>query len=175
VRIRWDIRNGVASVITAGLVVLCSASAAAQELVVERDLKVPMPDGALLMTDVYRPAGEDPLPVVFVRTPYVKDQFDWFGQALATHGGYAVVIQDMRGQVASEGEFQPFANGEVTDSPPWTGSSSSRGVTATSACGDPPTSRTPRFSSPPRSTRLSRPWSISRGGETRIRWAPRAA
>jgi len=110
VRIRWDIRNGVASVITAGLVVLCSASAAAQELVVERDLKVPMPDGALLMTDVYRPAGEDPLPVVFVRTPYVKDQFDWFGQALATHGGYAVVIQDMRGQVASEGEFQPFAN-----------------------------------------------------------------
>jgi len=108
--VRWNIRNGLVPVIIAGLLVLCSASAAAQELVVERDLKVPMPDGAMLMTDVYRPTGEDPLPVVFVRTPYVKDQFGWFGQALAAHGGYAVVIQDMRGQVESEGQFQPFTN-----------------------------------------------------------------
>jgi putative CocE/NonD family hydrolase len=93
-----------------GLLMLCSGTASAQELAVEHDLEVPMPDGAVLKADVYRPAGEGPFPVVFVRTPYVKGQFDWFGQAMAAHGGYAVVIQDVRGQVASEGQFQPFTN-----------------------------------------------------------------
>src|SRR5215470_11060363 len=44
----------------------------AGEIVVERDLMVPARDGVLLATDVYRPAGPGPFPVLLERTPYDK-------------------------------------------------------------------------------------------------------
>jgi predicted acyl esterase len=42
------------------------------EIVVERDLMVRARDGAMLATDVYRPAGPGPFPVLLERTPYDK-------------------------------------------------------------------------------------------------------
>ena len=41
-------------------------------IVVERDLMVPARDGVLLATDIYRPDGSGPFPVILERTPYDK-------------------------------------------------------------------------------------------------------
>ena len=47
---------------------------APQDLVVERDLAVPMRDGVVLRANVYRPPGEGPFPVVLSVHPYGKDR-----------------------------------------------------------------------------------------------------
>ena len=65
--------------------------------------KVAMHDGVHLATDVYRPESQKgPLPVIFMRTPYNKDGNKSFSAATAPHG-YVLVVQDMRGRFASEG------------------------------------------------------------------------
>jgi uncharacterized protein len=71
-----------------------------------------MPDGAVLRADVYRPTGQAAeLPVLVLRTPYDKAtaQTSVFQHPVwyARHG-YVVVVQDVRGRFASEGEFYPF-------------------------------------------------------------------
>ena len=85
---------------------------------VERDIPMEMRDGTVLMTDVYRPAGEGRYPVLLQRTPYNKElgglalvQTDTFR---ALRRGYAVVIQDCRGRYRSDGDFHPFHQ-EVDD------------------------------------------------------------
>jgi len=78
---------------------------------VERNVDVPMRDGVKLRADVLRPAGRGPFPVLIYRTPYDKDQeqrtYTTFQRGLER--GYAVVVQDVRGRYASEGEFHPYA------------------------------------------------------------------
>lgn len=68
---------------------------------------VPMRDGVCLSTDVYLPEGiTEPVPAVFVRTPYGKED----GREIYyryVQRGYAVVIQDVRGRNQSEGEWLP--------------------------------------------------------------------
>ena len=66
---------------------------------------VPMRDGTRLATDVYLPADrQEPMPVLLKRTPYNKNTDDIeFAQVTGRHG-YGLVIQDMRGRFASEGE-----------------------------------------------------------------------
>ncbi len=86
--------------------------ATAAEPVVERDVAIPMRDGVALRADVLRPAGPGPFPVLLYRTPYGKtpaqEGYKTFSKAVAR--GYAVVIQDVRGRYASEGEFSAYAN-----------------------------------------------------------------
>lgn len=82
-----------------------------RNVVVERDVEVPMRDGTVLRADVYRPA-EGRWPVLLKRTPYDKNMP--FGtlvdldQMSAILEGFAVVIQDVRGRASSEGKHQPF-------------------------------------------------------------------
>lgn len=69
-------------------------------------------DGVTLRSDVYRPNGEGPFPVLLRRTPYGNQRNDLaesFNEAhyFASHG-YLVVVQDTRGRFSSEGEFYPF-------------------------------------------------------------------
>jgi hypothetical protein len=84
-------------------------------VLVERDVKVAMRDGARLATDVYRPRGDGPWPVLVERTPYGKS-FAWFTAGLivnplvAVERGYAVVVQDTRGRNGSQGPFEPFVH-----------------------------------------------------------------
>jgi putative CocE/NonD family hydrolase len=82
------------------------------QLTIEKHLQVPMRDGVLLATDVYRPAGVGPFPVVMMRLPYNKEQpvlLFLAGDILrVAQAGYAVVVQDCRGTWASEGEFSPY-------------------------------------------------------------------
>lgn len=82
------------------------------QLVIEKHLKVAMRDGVQLATDVYRPAGPGPYPVVMMRLPYNKEQpvlLFLAGDILrVAQAGYAVVVQDCRGTWASDGEFNPY-------------------------------------------------------------------
>lgn len=79
-------------------------------ILIEKNLMVSMRDGVRLATDVYRLEGSAPAPVLMARTPYNKEyatsgsMFDVFR---AVQAGYVVVIQDVRGRYASEGEFNP--------------------------------------------------------------------
>ncbi len=88
------------------------------ELVITRDVEVPLADGTVLRADVYRPVSPGPYPALLQRTPYIKD----FNPGLwvvidpvkAAGAGFAVVIQDVRGRGRSDGEFTPFVN-EASD------------------------------------------------------------
>ena len=99
-------------------------------VVVDRDVMMTARDGVLLGTDVYRPAlptdgsqgsigltgaglaaVDGSFPVILERTPYDKT-----GLGLRRKGhyyarrGYVVVIQDVRGRFASEGEWYAFGD-----------------------------------------------------------------
>src|SRR5439155_11509462 len=69
-----------------------------------------MRDGVVLRADVYRPAGEGRWPVLLARTCYGKSTWPaWLDPiATAARDGYAVVVQDIRGGFASDGDFFPF-------------------------------------------------------------------
>jgi putative CocE/NonD family hydrolase len=82
----------------------------AEELIVEKNVMVPLRDGTLLATDVYRPRGEARLPVLLQRTPYDKDFTTITHILRMAHSGYAVVVQDTRGRFASHGVFTPFVH-----------------------------------------------------------------
>lgn len=98
-----------------------SRSRPTYEVVVARDVMVPMRDGVRLATDIYRPArdGEPlpgPFPALLVRTPYDKSvphTVETKGIFFARHG-YVVAIQDVRGRYASEGTFA-FLSQEAED------------------------------------------------------------
>jgi predicted acyl esterase len=74
-----------------------------------RTVMVPMEDGIALATDVYLPEKDGPHPVMLMRTPYSAEQSAWLGRGMAERG-FAVVLQDVRGQGRSEGQFLPFIN-----------------------------------------------------------------
>jgi putative CocE/NonD family hydrolase len=100
---------------------LAALPALAQDVVVERNVMIPMRDGVRLATDIFRPAtaGEpvaEPLPLVLTRSPYNKERARDVETAenFARHG-YVAVIQDMRGRWASEGEFTKYAVTEPAD------------------------------------------------------------
>ena len=78
-------------------------------VVIERNLRVPMPDGVTLGTDHYRPVEVSRGPVALVRIPYGKTKLlgRMLGLALARRGLQAVV-QDVRGTFSSDGDFEPF-------------------------------------------------------------------
>lgn len=104
--------------------VLCAFLATAfaeDDIVVARNVMVPMRDGVLLATDIYRPAidGEvlvDPRPVVLSRSPYGKsrERDVALAQYLVRHG-YVAVLQDIRGRYRSAGDFTKYSVLEAPD------------------------------------------------------------
>lgn len=83
------------------------------DVVVQKNVFVPMRDGVLLATDLYFPAkGGKPLsgrfPAIMERTPYDKENKYAEGRFFARHG-YVAVMQDVRGRFQSQGEWYPFA------------------------------------------------------------------
>jgi len=70
-----------------------------------------MRDGTRLAADIYLPRGVRRAPVLIERTPYNKQSSSEVAVKAPEYfasRGYAVVIQDVRGRFASEGEFIPF-------------------------------------------------------------------
>ena len=104
-------------------------------VIVERDIRVQMRDGVRLATDVYRPKGDGPWPVLLERTPYGKS-FAWFTAGLivnplvAVERGYAVVVQDTRGRSGSQGPSSRSSTRPTTATTRSSGRRASRGATA---------------------------------------------
>lgn len=86
---------------------------------VDKNVGVPMRDGAVLRADVYRPADPGRYPVLVQRTPYNKGFLPLTAMTLdpirAAQAGYAVAIQDVRGRWASEGPPFFFYRDEPDD------------------------------------------------------------
>jgi putative CocE/NonD family hydrolase len=81
------------------------------DILQEKNVDVPMRDGALLRANITRPAGDGAVPALVERTPYNKEggsENSIGSPEYFARRGYAVVIQDVRGRFASEGEFYPF-------------------------------------------------------------------
>src|SRR4051794_18025237 len=83
-------------------------------IVIDNDVMVATRDGVRLATDIYRPA-DGQSPVLLVRTPYGKHRlFEPVVCQLdilrAVRAAYAVVAQDVRGRIDSEGVFEPNVN-----------------------------------------------------------------
>ena len=72
----------------------------------EYDVEIPMRDGVRLRADVFRLDAPDQFPGLLIRTPYGKETSeDTINIRDAVRAGYVVVIQDIRGRYASDGEF----------------------------------------------------------------------
>lgn len=75
----------------------------------EGNIAIKMRDGVTLRADIYRPNAEGKFPVLLQRTPYSKYLSVGFGLKAAAQG-YVVIVQDVRGRYASEGEWYPLKN-----------------------------------------------------------------
>src|SRR5437763_364403 len=80
------------------------------EVVVRKDVRVPVRDGTELALDLYLPAKDGrpvagKLPTLLARTPYDKNgvaaEARWFAAR-----GYAVAVNDVRGRYASPGRWR---------------------------------------------------------------------
>ena len=82
------------------------------DLVVERNVDVPMRDAVVLRADVYRPATDAPVPAIVNRTPYDRSspliQLAAIEPERVVEAGLALVCQDVRGRFGSDGEFYTF-------------------------------------------------------------------
>ncbi|MFX1534972.1 MAG: CocE/NonD family hydrolase [Promethearchaeota archaeon] len=81
------------------------------DLVVERDIEVPMPDGVVLLADHYYPRKGDKCPTILIRTPYGRRGYIGllYGRLVAERG-FQVLVQSCRGTFGSGGQFIPFLN-----------------------------------------------------------------
>ena len=110
-RRRFRIVHAIALAVAAALLARASPRATSdQPLNLTKDVAVPMRDAVILRADVLLPAPTGRFPVLVYRTPYGKQfalkEYKTFEKAVAR--GYAVVIQDVRGRYASDGEFNPY-------------------------------------------------------------------
>ncbi len=80
-------------------------------ITVEFDAPATMRDGTVLRANVFRPTNEGSYPVALTRTPYGKDYASAspvLDAVRLARDGYIVVIQDVRGRFASDGEWAPY-------------------------------------------------------------------
>ena len=97
-------------VVAVALLTIATADAADQYAITyERNAVVTMRDGVKLKADIYRPNADGKFPVLLQRTPYNKDSEIGFGIKAAARG-YIVIVQDVRGRYASDGEWYTFKN-----------------------------------------------------------------
>jgi len=79
------------------------------EVEVERDVKVTMPDGVTLLTDIYHPIGVDDAPTLLERTPYGRAGISSGAGPEFAARGYRYVLQACRGTDGSGGSHSYFA------------------------------------------------------------------
>ncbi|MFZ3307741.1 MAG: CocE/NonD family hydrolase [Xanthobacteraceae bacterium] len=108
------------------------ASATDYSVRLEKDLDVPMRDGARLKADVFRPDAAGKFPAILNLGPYQKDKLWIVPDTLAEHGnewmnwetinpkwwlprGYAAVRIDGRGSGKSPGQCEPWSLAEAVD------------------------------------------------------------
>jgi uncharacterized protein len=91
---------------------LASAANAQTTPIVQKNVEIEMRDGVVLRADILLPSSNGKFPVLVYRTPYGKDHApkEWTTFDKAVARGYAVVIEDVRGRYASDGEFDAYKN-----------------------------------------------------------------
>ncbi len=82
------------------------------QVIVDREVPCTLRDGVTLYANIYRPQARGSYPVLLTRLPYNKNlpnySHRWIDPIRTAMQGYIVIIQDVRGRYASEGEFEPF-------------------------------------------------------------------
>uniref|UniRef100_A0AAU2ABS7 CocE/NonD family hydrolase n=1 Tax=Streptomyces sp. NBC_00093 TaxID=2975649 RepID=A0AAU2ABS7_9ACTN len=81
-----------------------------RDVLIDRDLRVPMRDGAVLLANRWAPkSAGDGLPTALVRVPYGRTGIvaSQTARPLAERG-YQVLVQSTRGTFGSDGPFDPF-------------------------------------------------------------------
>jgi hypothetical protein len=108
------------------------ANTASDAIVIEKDVAVPMRDGARLMADVFRPQGAERVPALLNLGPYQKDKLWVTPDTLEEKPNpymnwetanplwwvprnYACVRVDGRGSGKSQGQFEPWSLSEAID------------------------------------------------------------
>ncbi|GHU05757.1 putative peptidase [Alphaproteobacteria bacterium] len=86
-------------------------SEARYDILVERDVPIPMRDGAIMVADIYRPKAEGRFPVLLENTSY--DRRVSTDIRMSTHSffvprGYVLVVRSSRGRFGSEGAFDLY-------------------------------------------------------------------
>jgi uncharacterized protein len=76
-----------------------------RDIAVERDVAIPAPDNARLLTDVYLARPTRPLPVILMRSPYGRGGVYGTMARLFAERGYHAVVQSTRGTFGSEGRI----------------------------------------------------------------------
>jgi putative CocE/NonD family hydrolase len=85
----------------------------AEIAIVDQKVMMPMRDGIRLATDIYRPKGDEKVPIIYSRTPYNFNSWGDGKQRTRTaeqayevvKRGYAYVVQNERGRYYSEGTW----------------------------------------------------------------------
>lgn len=107
-------------------------SSATDAILIEKDVEVPMRDGAKLMADVFRPQDSARVPALLNLGPYQKDKLWVTPDTLEEKpnpymnwetanplwwvpNGYACVRVDGRGSGKSPGQFEPWSLAEAVD------------------------------------------------------------
>jgi len=99
-------------VICAGLAWAMASQSPTNNFFLEQNVAIAMRDGIVLRADILRPRANGSFPVLVYRTPYGKlpAQKEYAIFRHAVERGYGIVIQDVRGRYASDGEFRPYEN-----------------------------------------------------------------
>ncbi len=100
-------------------------------VIADRDVRIPLPDGAVLVGDVFRPDTSEPVPVIAGFHPYNNEfqaqpirpegfsvQRGWLEAGdpyFFARRGYAHAIFNVRGTGKSSGTFQAMGPGEAAD------------------------------------------------------------
>jgi hypothetical protein len=83
----------------------------AYAVALERDIRIPMPDGTHQIADRYIPQTGELCPTLLVRTPYGRGfPYDFMYGGLLAEQGYNVLLQSTRGTGGSGGSFEPFTD-----------------------------------------------------------------
>jgi putative CocE/NonD family hydrolase len=93
-----------------------NATAQATAYDMTADVRIAMPDGVTLDSDVYVPTTGCPCPTILVQTPYRKSGAGVAeGNTIFPSNGYAMVVVDVRGTGSSEGMWDSFGAKEQQD------------------------------------------------------------
>ena len=97
------------------------------DIIMERDVPIPMRDGTILRANVYRPKADGRFPVLVERVIYELINRSTANAEYYVSRGYVFVAQSVRGAFASDGILNPFrddgwgANRDGYDTIEWAG------------------------------------------------------
>lgn len=85
-----------------------------RDIAVEKDLRVPMRDGVILLADRYYDRTRPGAPIVLMRSPYGRRRLFGVVARVFAERGFQAVVQSCRGTFGSGGTFEAFRH-ETTD------------------------------------------------------------